>query len=210
MKLRLLAALAGLALSTGAAYAQARDAQAATTPHGNGGIYLTPVYSNISDSTADTGPFAFLGDGKTSGNFRGFGMGGFYDFPHTSQLELGIDTRLVLLGGSGNNATLNSFQLGLRVAHQVQSFPIRPYAEVMVGVGSSKAPTAALSARRGEYGIAVGADYKLNRVIDWRVLDINVNSIQTSSSGIFGGPNPATSSIMVNVATGLVFRIGKD
>ena len=50
MKLRFLAVAAVLALTGLRAHAQI-------------GLYFNPVVSRISNSTADTGPFAFLGSG---------------------------------------------------------------------------------------------------------------------------------------------------
>ena len=69
MKLRFLAPALVLAITTIAAHAQV-------------GVYVNPVVSRISNSVADTGPFAFLGSGQTSQIFGGLDFGAYYDFAH--------------------------------------------------------------------------------------------------------------------------------
>jgi hypothetical protein len=191
MKLRLLAAVVGLVVATGAAQAQV-------------GLYLTPTASRVSTSTADSGPFSFLGATNTSGYFRGIGAGVYYDLPHTNALAAGIDLRGSILRDNG--AQLNSFQAGIRVAYKPSGARLKPYVEVMGGVGSTKSPTNPLYYSKPIYGGALGADYALGKLVDFRVLEIGFSSLQTIGTGAFGGTTSAPTDSMINFSTGFVFH----
>jgi hypothetical protein len=192
MKLRYLASVVVLALTTVAAHAQA-------------GLYLNPVAIRFSNSVADTGPFAFLGSGDTSRTFWGANYGGLYDFPHaTSGLTLGIDLR-----GSdlhANNARLKEFLFGVRVSGQPFTRPFKPYVEASVGVGSTKAPTSSVNIDKVDYRIYAGVDYVQQRHVDFRVLEVGYGSLATISSDTLGGSASIPASGMISVSTGLVFR----
>src|SRR5438874_8127991 len=102
MKLRLFAtALAAFAVSSAAAHAQI-------------GVYMNPVAIRVSNSVADTGPFAFLGQNSKSQVMYGYMLGGYDDFFHSGKLNAGIDMRLEDL--HANNAMLRDFFLGVRVS----------------------------------------------------------------------------------------------
>ncbi len=192
MKLRLLAAVAGLVIATGTAQAQV-------------GIYITPTASRLSTSTADSGPFAFLGAGNTSGFFKGAAAGVYYDFPHANALALGIDMRGSILRSNG--AQLNSFQAGIRIAYKPRDARLKPYLEVMGGVGGTKSATNPLYYSKPVYGGALGADYALGKHVDFRVLELGVSSLQTIGSGSFGGTTTAPTALMINLSTGFVFHL---
>ena len=173
--------------------------------HAQGAIYFSaPVYNHIGNSVADTGPFAFLGSGSTSQSFYGVGFGGYYQVPVTGKLNAGIDIRDTVV--HGNNAGLNSFLVGARVSGKPFARPIKPYAEVAVGVGTSRAPQGAVKVTKVEYGIYGGADYVLAKHIDWRVLEIGFGSLNTVSSETVGGTSTIPASKIISASTGLVFR----
>jgi hypothetical protein len=176
MKLRFLAPALVLAITTIAAHAQV-------------GIYVNPVVSRISNSTADTGPFAFLGSGETSQIFGGVDFGAYYDFAHFSKANVGVDVRDAL--EHGNNASLNSFLVGLRLAAKPMAFAgLKPYAQFSVGEARTKAPKSDAHINRLQYGIYVGADKALARHVDWRIIEVGYGSVDTISSQTFGGPVP--------------------
>jgi hypothetical protein len=84
MKLRYLATVVLLALTTVAAHAQV-------------GLYINPIATDVRNSTLDTGPFAFLGPNTTSRLFWGVNLGGYYDFFHAANgLTAGIAQGLPL------------------------------------------------------------------------------------------------------------------
>lgn len=192
MKLRLVAAVVVLALSSIAAHAQAA-------------VYFTaPIYDHISNSKADTGPFAFLGSGKTAANFWGVGFGGYYEVPVSGKLSAGVDLHDNIV--HGNNAGLNTFMFGVRVSGKPFARPIKPYVEVGVGAGTSRAPTGSLKVTKAQFGAMVGADYPIGKHVDWRVLEIGWNSLTTVSSETIGGTASIPSSTIISASSGLVFR----
>jgi hypothetical protein len=191
MKFRLLAAVVGFAMVTGAAQAQV-------------GVYITPIFTNISTSTADPGIFAFLGPNTTSRLFKGVGLGVYDDLYHSGNLEAGIDVRGTILRGDG--AQLNSFLFGGRVAYKMKNPAIRPYGQLSIGVGSSKAATNPVHLSKAQYNIAGGVDYSFASHIDWRVVEVGYGSVETVSTGAIANTGDTSSARMVNFSTGLVFR----
>jgi hypothetical protein len=192
MKLRLLFPTLAVLFGSMAAHAQV-------------GLYLNPVVTRISNSTPDTGIFAFLGDGDTSRIFGGVDFGGYYDFAHYAKADVGFDLRDTIQ--HGNNATLNSFQFGLRVAAKPLDRNLKPYIQVSVGEGRSKSPLSPIHIAKLEYGVSVGVDKPLNKHVDWRILEVGYGSVTTVSSLNFDGTATYPASHLINFSTGLVFRI---
>ena len=197
MKLRYLATVVLLVLTTVAAHAQSQ---------GNVGLYFNPIATRVSNSVADTGPFAFLGANSKSQYFVGFDLGGFYDFFHTTSLDTGIDVRLSDL--HANNAALHGFNVGLRVAGHPFARPIKPYAVASIGYGTSKAPNSTVTVKKVDYGIFGGVDYTLARHVDFRAIEVGYGSLTTVSSATVGaGGNVAIpASKLLSFSSGLVFR----
>ena len=167
MKLRFLVPTLALALTTIAAHAQI-------------GIYVNPVVSRISNSVTDTGPYAFLGDGQTSQIFGGVDFGGYYEFAHYSKFDVSADMRDAIQ--HGNNASLNSFMVGLRVAAHPMAFGLKPYGQFSIGAGRTRPPLSDAHITRLQYGIYGGLDRALNKHVDWRVVEVSYGSVQTISS----------------------------
>jgi hypothetical protein len=192
MKLRFLVPALALALTTIAAHAQI-------------GVYFNPVVSRISDSVADTGPYAFLGDGQKSQIFGGVDFGGYYEFAHYSKFDVSADMRDAI--EHGNNASLNSFLVGLRVsAHPMGAFHLKPYAQFSAGAGRTRPPLSDAHIERLEYGIFGGLDRPLNKHVDWRVIEISYGSTGIISSQTFQGPTAIPSARILGFSTGFVFR----
>ena len=182
MKLRSIAAVAVLALATVAAQAQSQ---------GNVGLYLNPVAIRVSNSNADAGPYAFLGQNSTSQVFYGYGFGGFYDFFHSGPLAAGFDVRE-----------------SDRVSAKPFSRPFKPYAQISFGLGTTKAPSSTIHISKFDYALYGGVDYTLQKHIDFRVLEIGYGSLTTVSSADVGGGNTlyVPASNQVSFSSGLVFR----
>jgi hypothetical protein len=170
------------------------------------GVYINPVVTRISNSTPDTGPFSFLGDGVTSRTFGGLDLGAYYDINHGPGAKFGIDARDTIL--HANNASLNVFSLAARVESRPIGHGFRPYAQISAGAARSKAETSLVHTTRGEFGIFAGVDYPLNRHVDFRIVELGYGSVTTTNSHIYGGPTPIGASSMVQVSSGLVFRFG--
>jgi hypothetical protein len=193
MKLRSLAAVAVLALTTVAVHAQV-------------GLYLNPVAIRVSNSSPDAGPYAFLGQNSTSQVFYGFDLGGYYDFFHSGPIAAGFDVRESDL--HANNAMLRSFLVGARVSAKPFIRPIKPYAQISFGLGTTKAPASTVHISKFDYALYGGVDYTLQKHIDLRVIEIGYGSLTTVSSADVGGGGtlnvPAANQI--SFSSGLVFR----
>ena len=170
------------------------------------GVYINPVFTKISNSVPDSGPFAFLGEGSTSRNFGGLDFGAYYNISHGAGAKYGIDVRDTTV--HSNNASLNIFSLGARVESAPLVHDIRPYAEITAGAATSKAQQSQIHTTRGYFGIFGGIDYPLTRHIDFRVFEIGYGRVTVQNSFIYGSPNPIGSSSMLQVSSGLVFRFG--
>jgi opacity protein-like surface antigen len=199
MKLCSIAAVAVLALATVAAHAQSQ---------GNVGLYLNPVAIRVSNSNADAGPYAFLGQNSTSQVFYGYDFGGYYDFLHSQsgKLAAGLDVRESDL--HANNAMLRSFLAGARVSAKPFSRPFKPYAQISLGLGTTKAPSSTIHISKFDYTLYAGVDYTLQKHIDFRVVEIGYGSLTTISSADVGGGNTlyVPASNQVSFSSGLVFR----
>jgi hypothetical protein len=191
MKLRFLVPCLTLALISIAARAQV-------------GVYLNPVGIHVSNSTPDTGTFAFLGDNVTSRTFYGVNLGGYYDFFHAAKADVGVDLRDSYT--KGNNASLNSFLVGVRVASKPLKYSFKPYAQLSVGVGSTKPPHSDVHISRATFDIFGGLDYTLAKHVDFRVVEVGYGSLSTVSSSNYSGTTSIPASHLLNISTGLVFR----
>jgi hypothetical protein len=212
MKLQLLVVCLAFALTNLAALAQDNPSTvsastASTTGIGSTdiGLYVNPIGIGISNSKADTGVFAFLGDGATQRTFYGAAIGGYVNFFHAQKFDAGVDLRDIVV--SGNGAHLNSFLVGGRVAVKPLAEKFKPYAQLSVGVGSSKAPHSPIKLNRFQYGIYGGLDYTLAKHVDFRAFELGYGSVSTINSGNFNGTTSFSASSMFSVSTGLVFRV---
>lgn len=174
--------------------------------HAQMGIYVNPIGVHVSNSQADTGSLAFLGDGVKSRMFWGVNIGYYDDFFHGKNVDVGVDVRDAIVGA--NNARMNSLLVGARVVAKSFSPSWRPYVQFSGGLGTTRAPHTGIHVNRGQYGIFGGADYKLSRHIDLKVFEIGYGSLQTISNYSFGNTTqPYPSSNLLSVSWGLVFRI---
>jgi hypothetical protein len=197
MKLRYFATVVVLALTTVAAHAQSQ---------GNVGLYFNPIAIRISNSNADSGQFAFLGQNATSNVFYGYNLGGYYDFYHSGSLSAGLDMRFADL--HANNAMLKDFLVGVRVSSQPFSRPFRPYLEASIGNGRTKPQDATVRVSKLDYAVFAGVDYPLARHVDFRVFEVGYGSLVTVSTATVGGGGnfPTNASTLINFSSGLVFR----
>jgi hypothetical protein len=211
MKLRFLVPCLALALLNLAARAQDNPSQvnpSNATETGVGksdvGLYVNPIAEPIHNSQADTGPFAFLGDGATSRTFWGASIGGYVNFFHAPKFDAGIDVRDMIV--TGNNAHLNSFMVGGRLVAKPIAESFKPYVQVSIGAGSSKPPHSSVHLTRLQYQIFGGVDYTLAKHVDFRIVEVGYGGVSTINSGDFNGSVTFPASSLFSVSTGLVFR----
>jgi hypothetical protein len=212
MKLRFLVPCFALALLNVAVLAQdnpspvtASTASYTGVGKGDVGLYVNPVAIRITNSQADTGTFAFLGDNSTSRVFWGAAIGGYVNFFHAQRFDAGIDLRDTIV--KANNASLNSFLVSARFLAKPIAENFKPYLQVSVGVGSSKPPTSPIHLTRATYGVFGGLDYTLNRHVDFRAFELGYGAVTTINSGDFGGTVSFPSSRLLTISSGLVFRV---
>jgi hypothetical protein len=212
MKLRFLVPCLALALINLAARAQDNPSQvnpsnASEMKVGSTdvGLYVNPVGIHITNSQADSGTFAFLGDNVTARTFYGANIGGYVNFFHHPKFDAGIDLRDSIV--TGNNARLNSFLVGARVMPKPLAEVFKPYLQLSIGVGSSKPPTSPIRLNRFQYGIFGGLDYTLAKHVDFRAFELGYGAVSTINSGDFGGPTTFPNSRLFSISTGLVFRV---
>jgi hypothetical protein len=191
MKLRFLVSAFALAFMATAANAQI-------------GIYLNPVVSRVSNSTPDTGPFAFLGENRTSRIFGGVDFGGYYEFGHYPKSDLSFDVRETIQHYS--TASFDSFLVGPRLAAKPMAYNLKPYAQLSIGVGTTKSPLSPVPVSKLEYGIFAGVDRPIVKHVDWRILEVGYGSVTTVSSNIFGSTKPIPAASVLSFSTGFVFR----
>jgi hypothetical protein len=172
---------------------------------GDAGLYVNPIGIGIRNSQPDTGPFAFLGDGTTKRTFYGADFGGFIDFFHAQKYDAGVDIRDVIV--SGNNARLNSFLVGGRLAAKPIAEKFKPYVQLSIGLGSSKPPHSSVHVNRFQFGIYGGLDYTLSKHVDFRAIELGYGSVATVNTGNFNGPTSFPNSTLFSVSAGLVFRV---
>jgi opacity protein-like surface antigen len=202
MKLRYLATVVLLALTTVAAYAQTDNTQSDNKV----GLYFNPLATRVSNSVQDSGPFNYFKPGATSQVLYGFDFGGYYEFIHSGNLDAGLDLRESDM--HTNNALLKSFLLGVHVSAHPFKRPFKPYLLATIGYGTTKSPQSTIHLTKVDYGVFAGVDYTLQRHVDYRILELGYGSLITSSSAtIGGGGNIAIpSSTLLSFSTGLVFR----
>lgn len=170
------------------------------------GLYLNPIVTRVSNSQADTGPFAFLGQNKTSQIFGGVVIGGYYEAYHAPKFDLSIDLRDAI--EHGNDASMNNFLFGGRISAKPIKYALKPYGQISLGEGRTKSPLNPISASKFTYDIYGGVDRPINKHVDWRVIEIGYGSLTTIGSALYsGGAEAPHAATLLNFSTGLVFRI---
>jgi hypothetical protein len=166
---------------------------------------LNPIAIVATNSVADKGSFAFLGDNSTSQVFYGYTLGGYYDFFHSGKLGAGGDIRYSDL--HANNALLREFLAGVRVSATPFAKPFKPYVVVSIGSGTTKAPQSTVHVTKLDYGIFGGLDYTFAHHVDFRVFEVGYSSLSTASTASIAAYGPSIPPAkLINLSSGLVFR----
>lgn len=197
MKLRHL--FSALLLATAGSFASAAQAQA--------GIYLNPVATHFHIADPDSGAFSFLGDGQTSRWFGGIDWGGYYDFHHARSYNVGIDIRDTIV--HGNNAKLNSFNVGVRVSGNPMRYGFKPYGQLSIGAGHTKPELSTVGVTRAAWAVTGGLDHRIAKYVDFRMIEVSYGTVTTISSEQKGSDTHVPAARMISLSSGLVFRFGK-
>jgi hypothetical protein len=199
MKLRFSVVALVLAIAGVSAHAQSNVTGAKV------GLYFNPDVTIVTNSVADTGTFAFLGSGNKSAVFGGVEFGGYYEFASASKFTVALDMRDAIR--HGNSASLNSFLVGVRVATKPLAFAgIKPYVQVSVGAGRTKAPDNPVHIEKLEVDGFLGVDKSLGKHVDWRIAEVGYGSLTTMSSSQERGQISVPAAKLYDFSTGFVFR----
>ena len=183
MKLRALALLLGVVVSSTSAIAQV-------------GIYGKFDATRLSTGTTN--------DFETPGWYDGGGAGVYYDFIHLGPIGFGADLRGNLL--TGNQQKFRSALFGLRLAIKPPILPIRPYVQGSAGIGGGThgglANAGSIYSNKFEYQVLGGLDYAFFPHLDWRVAEFGYGRVTGISSGASASPVN-----LFTVSSGIVLRL---
>jgi hypothetical protein len=228
MKLRSIATVLAVALASAAAYAQSGvyvtfDAQRFTRT----GLYSNPPKGS---SNSDN-PFLF-----------GPSYGVYYDVTHlprlgklkTGPIVVGIDARGDVYRDNENGSQIDREDgiFSLRVASKRPFWQTTPFVEGGFGIGHTRIPYAAHYSNNFVYQFGIGADRKISKNFDWRVVEVNVGFLGNFGAGQFSNsgqivtptsaycgytlagtpiqcianPNSLSSNYMITLRTGIAYR----
>jgi hypothetical protein len=205
MKLRSIALVLTAALVSAAAQAQSgvfisMDAQQFTQE----GVLVNPgLHSNI-DRPWLFGPI----------------YGVYFDVTHLPKLGA-LKTGPVVLGLDGRGDTLRYNEswaggafyrqdgiISLRVAPKNALAGTTPYVSAGLGIGHTKVPFRTAYSNNFIYQFGIGADRKIAKKIDWRVVEATVGFLGGYHTGYSqSGLGAGQSNYMVSLSTGIVFRL---
>ena len=154
----------------------------------------TAIYGEFTGGKIDAAHTDWM-YGPTVGLYHDNGLG---------LIALGYDVRGSFLrhgnyNGADSNESLNTLEVGARLAVTPHVLPIKPYAEALVGYGGLTVGqgSARESASHVTYQFLGGVDYTFFPRLDWRVVEFSYGRL----SGLSDTYAPKT------LSTGLVFRL---
>ena len=198
MKLRSIAIVLSVVLTSAAAQAQAGvyvtfNAQQFTQD----GIYANPgIHGNVDR------PWLF---GPGYGVYANVTRVPYFGKLKTGPVAVGIDARGDTLRLSEYGSQLNRQDgiFSLRFAPKKPLMGTTPYVQGGFGIGHTRIPFAAHYSNNFIYQFSIGADRKIHKHIDWRIVE--------ASGGFLGNYKVGTaangSNYMITLGTGLVFRL---
>lgn len=146
------------------------------------GVYATYTSANMTNIGGDVP------------HMNGATVGFFLQDRRTRVFKGGVDFRGNFLNGNYNTSSDQGLA-GLRLVVSPPHTHIAPYGEILIGVANSQLFTNGQGESHFMTAFVAGADYKLARRVDWRVVDFTYARVEASNPF-----NP------VMVSTGLVFR----
>lgn len=128
-------------------------------------------------------------------------VGLYYDYGH-GVISTGFDVRGSFLRRGNFNGSTTDLELGLigvRLAATPHVLPIKPYVEVLGGIGhmQSGVGSTAISAKVFTYELLGGVDFTFLPRLDWRVVEFSYGGLAVAGQSF----SPKS------LSTGLVFRL---
>ena len=106
-----------------------------------------------------------------------------------------------------NNAMLREFLVGVRVSATPFTRPFKPYVQIAIGDGTTKAPLSTVHISKLDYGVFGGVDYTLAHHVDVRIFEVGYGSLATASTSTIAASGPSIpASSLLRFSSGLVFR----
>jgi hypothetical protein len=187
-----------------------------TAAHAQSGVYVTFDAQQFTQE-------GVLANPGTHGNIDrpwlyGPGYGVYYDItslPYLGKLKtgpvaVGIDGRGDTLRLSEYNSTFNRQDglFSLRVATKNKVMSVTPYIQGGFGISHTKVPGRTFYTNNFIYQFSLGVDKKIQKHIDWRIVEASAGTLQNYSTGYYpSGIGPNQSNYLITLATGFVFRI---
>jgi len=154
----------------------------------------TAIYGEFTGAKISSSNTAWM-YGPTIGLYHDSGHGLF---------ATGLDVRGTFAGrgdtnGAGSSQTLNTLMGGVRLAITPRVLPIKPYGEVLGGLGHLKTGqgSARTSSTKFAYQFIGGIDFTVLPRVDWRVVEFSYGRL----AGLGDSFAPKT------LSTGIVFRL---
>ena len=130
-------------------------------------------------------------------------IGLYHDSSH-GLVATGLDVRGTFAGrgdthGAGSSQTLDTLLVGVRLAVTPRLLPIKPYGEVLGGLGHLKTGqgSSRTTATKFAYQFVGGVDFTILPRVDWRVIEFSYGQL----AGLGDSFAPKT------LSTGIVFRL---
>lgn len=158
-------------------------------------LFVFALITLGSSAKAQTG--AYIGFTPTSLDHQwvyGPTLGAYFNSHHHAALTWSADVRANFAAGSGS-ANLENILVGPRLAIHSPGVPIKPYGELLIGLGHANVHS--VSQTRFEYQLLGGVEYTIAPRVDWRVLEFGYSKLV----GFDGGLSPKS------IGTALVFRL---
>jgi hypothetical protein len=203
MKLRSIALVLSLALVSAAAYAQS-------------GVYVLMQAQQFTQEGVDFPAFPHSADidrpwlyGPAYGVYVGITKLPYLGALKTGPITVGLDARgeTLRLSEYGSQFDRQDGLLSLRIATKHPMFKTTPYIQGGFGIGHTRVPFRGAYSNNLDYQFSIGADRKLTKHIDWRVVEASASFLQNYATGYFPvGLAPNQSNYSVTLGTGLVYR----
>jgi hypothetical protein len=203
MKLRFIALVLSFALVSAAAYAQA-------------GVYVLMEAQQFTQEGVDFPAFPNSADidrpwlyGPAYGAYVDIKKIPYFGVLKTGPVVVGFDARgeTLRLSEYGSQFDKEDGLFSLRVATKHEMFKTTPYIQGGFGIGHVRVPFRANYSNSFDYQFSVGADRRLSKHFDWRVVEASAGFLQNYSTGYYpGGTGPNQSNYTVTLATGFVYR----
>lgn len=204
MKLRSLALVLAATLLPAAARAQS-------------GVYLTMDAQQFTQEGVDLPAHPNSADIDRPWLY-GPGYGIYYNVNHlpyvgklkTGPITVGIDGRgdTLRLSEYGSDFVRQDGIFSIRIASKSTFHTVIPYIQGGFGIAHTKVPFRNAYSNNFIYQFSIGADRKLKKHVDWRVVEASAGALANYNTGYYpAGVGPNQSNYLVTLGTGLVFRL---